>query len=95
MATITTKFSVNDIIYSFDAVNGIIYRSIVYEVRVNSKNSDMEITYDLVRTTPTKPGSFPNAPEYEQNLYTENEIKDIANTWLINKSVSIFSNAGL
>ena len=95
MAVITTKFSVGDLVYSFDAVNGIIYRSVVHEVKVNSKNTETEVTYDLSGTTPKKGGSLPNGPEYEQNLYTEVEVKDIANTWLINKSVSIFSNAGL
>ena len=95
MAVITTKFSVGDVTYSFDAVNGIIYRSVVKEVIVSSKNTETEVTYALANTTPVKGGSLPNGPEYEQNLYTDVEVKDLANTWLINKSVSIFSNAGL
>ncbi|MCI4436148.1 MAG: hypothetical protein JHC33_04980 [Ignisphaera sp.] len=95
MTVITTKFSVGDLGYQFDANLGIIYRSVVHEVRVNSKHTDMEITYELSNTTPKKGGSLPNGPEYEQNLYTDVEVKDIANTWLVNKSVSIFSNAGL
>jgi hypothetical protein len=95
MASITTKFSVNDVAYTFDLSAGIIYRGVVHDITVNTKQGDLEITYQLTGVTPASGSRLPNAPEYEQNLYTEVEVKDIANTWLINKSVSIFSNAGL
>jgi hypothetical protein len=95
MAVITTKFSAGDVVYSFDQHAGIIYRSVVHEVNVMSRNAEVEVTYTLVSTTPKKPNACPSGPEYEQNLYTDIEVKDLANTWLVNKSVSIFSTAGL
>ena len=101
MSVITTKFSVGDLVYTFDNKAGIIYRSIVHEINVTSKNTDLEVTYFLNNTTPdpkssvTSPARVTTNAEYEQNLHTELEIKDIANTWLINKSLSIFQNAGL
>jgi hypothetical protein len=110
MASITTKFSVRDICYTFDSRAGIIYRSIVHEINITNKSTgDSEVMYTLNNTTPD-PQSLSNsngstvsaqlsrvpvAQEYEQNLHTEAEVKDLANTWLINKSLSIFQNVGL
>ena len=109
MASITTKFSVRDICYTFDSKAGIIYRSIVHEINITSKSTgDSEVMYTLANTTPdpqtltnsngtvsSQLSRVPTAQEYEQNLHTEVEVKDLANTWLINKSLSIFQNAGL
>jgi hypothetical protein len=107
MASITTKFSVRDVCYTFDSKAGVIYRSIVNEINIVSKSSgDSEVMYSLSNTTPD-PGAANSGSaasmlsrvtaerEYEQNLHTEVEVKDLANTWLINKSLSIFQNAGL
>jgi hypothetical protein len=94
MSVITTKFSVNDVCYTFDSFQGIIYRHTVKEIGTTVKNNDIEISYDLTGTTPPLAQRTKDR-EYEQSLYTETEVKDLANTWLINKSISIFSNAGL
>jgi len=93
--TVTPKFSVGDICYTFDSTSGIISRSIVHEITVNLKLNDTEVLYILKNTQPDPKTRTSAAPEYEQTLLTEAEVKEVANTWLINKSVSIFSNAGL
>ena len=95
MSVITTKFSLGDTCYTFDHITGIIYRNTIDEVRITSKSGDMEVLYSLSNIFPVRTEKNRQTTEYEQNLYTETEIKDLANTWLINKSVSIFSNAGL
>ena len=101
MAAVSTKFSINDVCYTFDSKAGVIYRSIVHAIKVDYKNlGDVEVMYQLANTTPdpstgTTAVRVPTAAEYEQNLLTEAEVKDLANTWLINKSLSIFQNAGL
>jgi hypothetical protein len=99
MSSLTTKFAINDVCYSFDSVYGIIYRHVVDSITIVAKNNDMEIQYHLSRTTPTTGMSvgqkIAHDTKYEQQLYTETEVKDIANTWLIEKSVSIFANVGL
>ena len=95
MAVISTKFAVNDVCYTFNSTTGSIHRHLVHEVSTHQRHSDTEIKYSLINTTPVVPGRVNTEPEYEQNLYTEVEVKDLANTWLINKSISVFSNAGL
>jgi len=95
MSALTTKFSIGDLCYTFDSSFGIIHRHIVHEIHTVSKTIDLEITYVLTNSIPEKVGRLPNNPEYEQNLLTEAEVKDLANLWLINKSVNIFSAAGL
>jgi hypothetical protein len=95
MAVINTKFSVGDIIYTFNASTGTIYRSIVSEINIVNKNSDIEVTYNLVNTVPAMSGRIHAGPEYEQNMHTEAEVKELANVWLMKKSLSIFSDAGL
>ena len=96
MPTIVTKFSVGDVCYTFNATTGVIMRDIVKEVHTTSKTTDSEISYVLANSAPNNTSRLVSAStEYEQNLYTETEVKDLANTWLINKSVSIFSDAGL
>jgi hypothetical protein len=97
MLTINTKFSVGDPCYSFDSFSGTIYRNIVHTVTTSTSSitADTEVLYVLTHTTPQSKGRINNDQEYEQNLYTEAEVKEIANVWLINKSINIFSNAGL
>jgi hypothetical protein len=99
MAAITTKFSVNDVCYTFDNKSGIIYRGIVHQITVTSKAlGDTEVVYMLANITPDQSGNTLRSAsnmEYEQNLYTQAEVTELANVWLMNKSVNIFSNAGL
>ena len=96
MSSIDTKFSIGDVCYTFDDDLGIIYRSVVAKISISSNRSDLEISYTLTSPSPDPPtgGNYAKI-YYEQTLHTEDEIKDIANTWLIQKSVSIFSNTGL
>ena len=99
MASIATKFGIGDTAYTFDGAGGIIYRSIIKAISVNTSNFNTEIMYELTPSstnggqTATIPKTHQHIPE--QDLYTDVEVKDLANTWLIDKSVSIFSNAGL
>lgn len=95
MAAITTKFSVGEVCYTFDSKHGIIFRNVVQEINMSFKLNDTEVAYKLTNTVPVSEGRVQASQEYEQNLYSEAEVKDLANTWLINKSVSIFSQVGL
>ena len=96
MSTITTKFNINGVCYTFDNEKGIIYRSVIKEIFTTVKNNDIEINYTLMNTTPPVNATrLATGTEYEQNLYTEEEIKDVCNTWLVNKSISVFRDAGL
>ena len=52
-------------------------------------NTGVEVMYQLI-----PPPANQNTLE-EQELYTDVEVKELANCWLIEKSVSIFSRAGL
>lgn len=95
MSVINTKFSVTDVCYTFNTATGVIYRHVVHEIFTALKYNDSEIKYNLTGTTPSVSGRVNPSDEYEQNLYTEAEVKDLANTWLISKSVNIFMDAGL
>lgn len=96
MASINTKFSVGNIAYMFDPQSGVIYRGVVHGININNTQMDTEITYKLTGIIPNNGGRLPTgAAEYEQILYTDAEVKDVANAWLVNKSVSVFSDAGL
>lgn len=93
MSTITTKFSIGDVCYTFDPGIGVIYRHVVKSVFTTTKNSDVEVSYDL-KSMPSNT-RLTESLHAEQDLYTELEVKDVANVWLLDKSVSIFSTVGL
>lgn len=99
MASIATKFGIGDTAYTFDGVCGIIHRAIVRSIAANTSNFNTEIMYELTpsSTNGVQNASIPKSQQHvaEQDLYTDVEVKDLANIWLIEKSVSIFSNAGL
>ncbi len=99
MASIVTKFGIGDTAYTFDGVGGHIIRSIIKSISASTSNFNTEVTYELVMSSvnTTQNANIVKTPQYiaEQELYTDVEVKDLANTWLIDKSVSIFSNAGL
>jgi len=99
MASIATKFGIGDTAYTFEGTVGIITRVVVRSISVNTSNFNTEIIYELT-PNPANGGSNANITKSqqhaaEQDLYTDVEVKDLANTWLIEKSVSIFSKAGL
>ncbi len=99
MASILTKFGVGDTAYSFDYCTGKITRFIIKAIAINTSNFNTEIFYELTisSTTNYQNAVITKAPQTlaEQELYTDAEVKNLANSWLIDKSVSIFTNAGL
>lgn len=99
MASLTTKFSIGDTCYTFEYTSGIISRYIISGISLNTSHSNTEIMYSLKMSSNniqrTGPQTSTVTQAEEQVLYTELEVKEIANTWLLEKSVSIFSNAGL
>lgn len=99
MASLTTKFSIGDVCYTFEYTAGLIYRYTITGITLNTSHSNTEIIYTLKASAGSTSRTGAQTPvstqSEEQLLYTEAEIKEIANTWLIEKSVSIFSNAGL
>jgi len=99
MASILTKFGIGDTAYTFDYQTGKITRFIIKAISINTSTFNTEIFYEVTLSSNTTYQSavisknVQNAAE--QDLYTEDEVKDLANSWLIDKSVSIFTNAGL
>jgi hypothetical protein len=99
MSSIATKFGIGDTAYTFDGNGGYIRRHIVKGIEIKSSTFDTEVMYYLspspavasVSSTVSKYAQ--SAPE--QELYNDVEVKELANVWLIDKSVSIFSYAGL
>ena len=87
MSAINTKFSTGDICYTFDHTTGQIKKHEISGISIYIK-SGIEVLYELM------PPIFQN-PLEEQEVYTKEEVKELANCWLIEKSVSIFSKAGL
>lgn len=97
MASIATKFSIGDIVYTFNGEFGCIIRYVVKGITITTSSVDTEIMYKLNASVnsvpPNSVSTHSSLPE--QDLYTESEVTDLANSYLIEKSVSIFSNAGL
>ena len=88
MSVINTKFSADDTCYTFDGWTGQIKRHSVNGLVITVQKDTTEILYDLLPPTS-------HNPLEEQELYTESEVKELANCWLLEKSISIFSKAGL
>ena len=98
MASISTKFGVGDTAYLFD-YRGVITRVIISGININTSNFNTEVVYTLKQSSikDNGTGMLSKAQEQapEQDVYTDVEVKELANTWLLEKSVSIFTNAGL
>lgn len=88
MSAIHTKFSVGDTCYTFESWTGQIKKHEIQGIFI-TMNTGVEVMYQLI-----PPPANQNTLE-EQELYTDVEVKELANCWLIEKSVSIFSRAGL
>jgi len=86
MASLQTKFGLGDVFYTFNSDLGEISRFSVSSVSVASNLSNRTlITYT------TTSGS----KHYEYDAMSADEVREIANAWLLEKSISIFSNVGL
>ncbi len=101
MADILTKFSIGDACYTFDSTAGNIVRYVVIGINAQiSSSSVIDIIYTAQPSiTPNALGTFysssPTISIEEQLLYTAVEVTELANAFLVQKSVSIFTNAGL
>ena len=99
MAVITTKFGIGDTAYTFDYQSGKIIRFVIKAIAINTSTFNTEIMYELTLSSNTSYQSATITKSLqsiaEQDLYTDDEVKELANAWLIDKSVSIFTNAGL
>ena len=89
MSTLTTKFGIGDIFYTFDPVVGVITPHVVVGIGISAiggVNMTPEITYTAVRTI----GTFS-----EPDCLASQEALDIGNAWLAERSITMFTSAGL
>ena len=97
MSDFTTKFQVSDICYTFDDDNGIIYRHIVEKVLTGDTGFEDIIKYRLYRSSPDIIPALRTRhrlPDIlESKVYTEMEVKQLAQSWLLTKSTNEFMDA--
>jgi hypothetical protein len=87
MATITTKFGIGDTVYGFNNETGVITRATVYGVVITS----IALSYQPeIQYVCREKGKIAEA-----DAYTEDEVKDLGNAWLAERSITMFSSVGI
>lgn len=89
MSDISVKFGIGEVFYTFDSDLGVIFRHVVSAIRIESPTSGSDIS--VIYITP----STGRLQFHEYEVYNSTEITELANNWLIEKSVTMFSSVGL
>ena len=92
MSNFISKFQPNDICYTFDFKDGIIYRHVVKKVLIDSTRTIDTIKYKLYRTRPELISRYNFPAQLEKDVYTDTEIVIVAQTWLANKTNGNFAD---
>lgn len=88
MSQVTVKFNIGDVFYTFDSDIGSIGRHVVSAINIEKSTSSLTTSNIYVSLDGRM--SF-----YEGDTYTDVEIRELANNWILEKSITIFSSAGL
>ena len=88
MAAITTKFGINDTLYTFDPKLGKVSKHHIICIVINSSTYSTTETNIVYRTK--EGGQVP-----EEDAMTDLEVKDMGNNWLADRSISMFTDVGI
>lgn len=89
MSDISVKFGIGEVFYTFDSDLGAISRHVVSAIRIESPTSSSGISVLYITAAASR------LQFYEYEVYNSTEVTELANNWLLEKSVTIFSSVGL
>ena len=89
MSTVELKFNLGEVFYTFDPDLGVIHRHVVSQISLVRP-----ISINTLPTTKFIP--IGGGEGYlDSEAYTESEVRELANAWLLEKSISMFTSVGL